>query len=214
MPRDPSGESGAKQVPLPTRRSYYYTTFTSFLQAQHLTLPVLVTDCSTTIAAIDDESDLKYHRIMTVGKQIVIDPTQDRLRSRVLALFEPRTTSSKFLATDRSTTTAAIDDESDLTYQKIVTVGEKVVIDRMQDRLLSRVFAVFEPSISPSQFLAADGTTATATATATQAIDDYESDLTYQKIMNVGKQVITDRSRDRLQSRVVYYLMNIHITSR
>ncbi|KAK3371005.1 6-phosphofructo-2-kinase-domain-containing protein [Lasiosphaeria ovina] len=44
--------------------------------------------------------------------------------------------------------------------------------------------------------------------------DGDENDLTYLKIMNVGKQVIINRIRDYLQSRVVYYLMNLHIRPR
>ncbi|TGO38514.1 hypothetical protein BGAL_0069g00110 [Botrytis galanthina] len=47
-----------------------------------------------------------------------------------------------------------------------------------------------------------------------ETIDDEESDLTYLKIMNVGKQVIINRIQDYLQSRVVYYLMNLHIKPR
>lgn len=47
-----------------------------------------------------------------------------------------------------------------------------------------------------------------------ETIDDDESDLTYLKIMNVGKQVIINRIQDYLQSRVVYYLMNLHIKPR
>lgn len=47
-----------------------------------------------------------------------------------------------------------------------------------------------------------------------QTIDDEESDLTYLKIMDVGKQVIINRIQDYLQSRVVYYLMNLHIKPR
>ena len=47
-----------------------------------------------------------------------------------------------------------------------------------------------------------------------QTIDEDESDLTYLKIMNVGKQVIINRIQDYLQSRVVYYLMNLHIKPR
>lgn len=44
--------------------------------------------------------------------------------------------------------------------------------------------------------------------------DGDEEDLTFLKIMNVGKQVIINRIRDYLQSRVVYYLMNLHIRPR
>jgi 6-phosphofructo-2-kinase/fructose-2,6-biphosphatase 2 len=44
--------------------------------------------------------------------------------------------------------------------------------------------------------------------------DGDEDHLTYLKIMNVGKQVIINRIQDYLQSRVVYYLMNLHIRPR
>lgn len=47
-----------------------------------------------------------------------------------------------------------------------------------------------------------------------QTIDTNESNMTYIKIMNVGKQVIINRIQDYLQSRVVYYLMNLHIKPR
>lgn len=47
-----------------------------------------------------------------------------------------------------------------------------------------------------------------------ETIDDEESDLTYLKIMDVGKQVIINAIQDYLQSRVVYYLMNLHIKRR
>jgi 6-phosphofructo-2-kinase / fructose-2,6-biphosphatase 2 len=47
-----------------------------------------------------------------------------------------------------------------------------------------------------------------------QTLGDDESDLTYIKIMNVGKQVIINKIQDYLQSRVVYYLMNLHIKPR
>ncbi|KAH6721722.1 fructose-bisphosphatase [Leptodontidium sp. 2 PMI_412] len=47
-----------------------------------------------------------------------------------------------------------------------------------------------------------------------QTIDEDESDLTYLKIMNVGKRVIINAIQDYLQSRVVYYLMNLHIKQR
>ena len=47
-----------------------------------------------------------------------------------------------------------------------------------------------------------------------QTIDEDENDITYLKIMNVGKQVIINRIQDYLQSRVVYYLMNLHIKPR
>ena len=41
-----------------------------------------------------------------------------------------------------------------------------------------------------------------------------EADLTYLKIMDVGKQVIISQIKDYLQSRIVYYLMNLHIRPR
>lgn len=44
--------------------------------------------------------------------------------------------------------------------------------------------------------------------------DGDEEHLTYLKIMDVGKQVIINRIQDYLQSRVVYYLMNLHIRPR
>ena len=47
-----------------------------------------------------------------------------------------------------------------------------------------------------------------------QTIDEEEDDLTYLKLMNVGKQCIINRIEDYLQSRVVYYLMNLHIKPR
>ncbi len=47
-----------------------------------------------------------------------------------------------------------------------------------------------------------------------ETIDEEEKDLTYLKIMNVGKKVIINAIQDYLQSRVVYYLMNLHIKQR
>ena len=47
-----------------------------------------------------------------------------------------------------------------------------------------------------------------------QTIDEDEKDLTYVKLIDVGNQVIINRIRDYLQSRVVYYLMNLHIRPR
>lgn len=44
--------------------------------------------------------------------------------------------------------------------------------------------------------------------------DQDEEDLTYLKIMDVGKQVIINRIQDYLESRVVYFLMNLHIRPR
>lgn len=47
-----------------------------------------------------------------------------------------------------------------------------------------------------------------------QTIDEDEQDLTYVKLINVGSQIIINRIQDYLQSRVVYYLMNLHIKAR
>ncbi|KAF1991408.1 fructose-2,6-bisphosphatase-like protein [Aulographum hederae CBS 113979] len=47
-----------------------------------------------------------------------------------------------------------------------------------------------------------------------QTIDEDESDLTYVKLIDVGQHVIINRIQDYLQSRVVYYLMNLHIKPR
>lgn len=47
-----------------------------------------------------------------------------------------------------------------------------------------------------------------------QTLDEDESDMTYVKLIDVGKQVIINQIQDYLQSRVVYYLMNLHIKPR
>lgn len=47
-----------------------------------------------------------------------------------------------------------------------------------------------------------------------QTLDEDEEDMTYCKIIDVGSQVIINRIQDYLQSRVVYYLMNLHIKPR
>ncbi|KAI9710192.1 MAG: Fructose-2,6-bisphosphatase [Chrysothrix sp. TS-e1954] len=47
-----------------------------------------------------------------------------------------------------------------------------------------------------------------------ETIDEDERHLTYVKLVNVGSQVIINRIQDYLQSRVVYYLMNLHIKPR
>lgn len=44
--------------------------------------------------------------------------------------------------------------------------------------------------------------------------DGDEDHLTYLKIMNVGRKVYINRIQDYLQSRVVYFLMNLHIRPR
>lgn len=47
-----------------------------------------------------------------------------------------------------------------------------------------------------------------------QTLDEDEADLTYCKLIDVGHQVIINQIKDYLQSRVVYYLMNLHIKPR
>ncbi len=47
-----------------------------------------------------------------------------------------------------------------------------------------------------------------------ETIDEDEKDLTYVKLIDVGRQVIINAIQDYLQSRVVYYLMNLHIKPR
>ena len=47
-----------------------------------------------------------------------------------------------------------------------------------------------------------------------ETIDEDEKDLTYVKLIDVGRQVIINQIKDYLQSRVVYYLMNLHIKPR
>ena len=47
-----------------------------------------------------------------------------------------------------------------------------------------------------------------------ETINENEKDLTYVKLIDVGKHVIINQIKDYLQSRVVYYLMNLHIKPR
>uniref|UniRef100_A0A673ZUS9 6-phosphofructo-2-kinase/fructose-2,6-biphosphatase 4b n=1 Tax=Salmo trutta TaxID=8032 RepID=A0A673ZUS9_SALTR len=48
-----------------------------------------------------------------------------------------------------------------------------------------------------------------------QPLDDVlDKDLSYIKIMDVGRRYLVNRVLDHIQSRIVYYLMNIHITPR
>lgn len=42
----------------------------------------------------------------------------------------------------------------------------------------------------------------------------YNRDLSYIKIMDVGRSYLVNRVMDHIQSRIVYYLMNIHVTPR
>jgi hypothetical protein len=47
-----------------------------------------------------------------------------------------------------------------------------------------------------------------------ETIDDDEDDLTYVKMIDVGAQIIVQGIQDMLQTRVVYFLMNLHIRPR
>ncbi|ERE74632.1 6-phosphofructo-2-kinase/fructose-2, 6-biphosphatase 4 [Cricetulus griseus] len=44
--------------------------------------------------------------------------------------------------------------------------------------------------------------------------EDLDRDLSYIKIMDVGQSYVVNRVADHIQSRTVYYLMNIHVTPR
>uniref|UniRef100_A0A8C5JZA6 6-phosphofructo-2-kinase/fructose-2,6-biphosphatase 4 n=1 Tax=Jaculus jaculus TaxID=51337 RepID=A0A8C5JZA6_JACJA len=44
--------------------------------------------------------------------------------------------------------------------------------------------------------------------------EDLDRDLSYIKIMDVGQSYVVNRVADHIQSRIVYYLMNIHVTPR
>lgn len=47
-----------------------------------------------------------------------------------------------------------------------------------------------------------------------ETIDEDEKELTFVKLIDVGQHVIINQIQDYLQSRVVYYLMNLHIRPR
>ena len=47
-----------------------------------------------------------------------------------------------------------------------------------------------------------------------QTIDESEKQLTYVKVTNIGHQVVINRIQDYLQSRLVYFLTNLHIKPR
>lgn len=48
-----------------------------------------------------------------------------------------------------------------------------------------------------------------------QALDEErESDLSFMKIYNTGEKVLVHKHEGHIQSRIVYYLMNIHIVPR
>lgn len=44
--------------------------------------------------------------------------------------------------------------------------------------------------------------------------EDKEKHLSYMKIFNTGEKVVVHKHEGHIQSRIVYYLMNIHITPR
>ncbi|KAG8132041.1 hypothetical protein E2320_009932, partial [Naja naja] len=43
---------------------------------------------------------------------------------------------------------------------------------------------------------------------------DYDKDLSFIKVINVGQRFLVNRVQDYIQSKIVYYLMNIHIQPR
>ncbi|XP_038946271.1 6-phosphofructo-2-kinase/fructose-2,6-bisphosphatase 2 isoform X11 [Rattus norvegicus] len=44
--------------------------------------------------------------------------------------------------------------------------------------------------------------------------DNYDKDLSFIKVMNVGQRFLVNRVQDYIQSKIVYYLMNIHVHPR
>ena len=44
--------------------------------------------------------------------------------------------------------------------------------------------------------------------------EEHEGHLSFMKIVNAGEKLIVNRHEGNLQSRIVYWLMNIHITPR
>uniref|UniRef100_A0A4W3J8M7 6-phosphofructo-2-kinase/fructose-2,6-biphosphatase 3 n=1 Tax=Callorhinchus milii TaxID=7868 RepID=A0A4W3J8M7_CALMI len=44
--------------------------------------------------------------------------------------------------------------------------------------------------------------------------DNYDKDLSFIKVINVGRRFLVNRVQDHIQSRIVYYLMNIHVHAR
>lgn len=43
--------------------------------------------------------------------------------------------------------------------------------------------------------------------------DEYDKDLSFIKVINVGRRFLVNRVQDYIQSKIVYYLMNIHVHS-
>lgn len=44
--------------------------------------------------------------------------------------------------------------------------------------------------------------------------EEIEKDLSFMKIYDTGEKVVVHKHEGHIQSRIVYYLMNIHITPR
>ncbi|MBN3323085.1 F262 bisphosphatase, partial [Atractosteus spatula] len=44
--------------------------------------------------------------------------------------------------------------------------------------------------------------------------DEYDKDLSFIKVINVGRRFLVNRVQDYIQSKIVYYLMNIHVHQR
>ncbi|OXB51241.1 UNVERIFIED_CONTAM: hypothetical protein H355_003390, partial [Colinus virginianus] len=44
--------------------------------------------------------------------------------------------------------------------------------------------------------------------------DDYDRELSLIKVIDVGRRFLVNRVQDHIQSRIVYYLMNIHVQPR
>ncbi|XP_069798389.1 6-phosphofructo-2-kinase/fructose-2,6-bisphosphatase 2-like isoform X2 [Narcine bancroftii] len=44
--------------------------------------------------------------------------------------------------------------------------------------------------------------------------DDYDKDLSFIKVINVGRRFLVNKVQDYIQSKIVYYLMNIHVHPR
>uniref|UniRef100_A0A673MLP3 6-phosphofructo-2-kinase/fructose-2,6-bisphosphatase 2 n=1 Tax=Sinocyclocheilus rhinocerous TaxID=307959 RepID=A0A673MLP3_9TELE len=43
--------------------------------------------------------------------------------------------------------------------------------------------------------------------------DEYDKNLSFIKVMNVGRRFLVNRVQDYIQSKIIYYLMNIHVHS-
>lgn len=86
---------------------------------------------------------------------------------------------------------------------------ESIILDNIKEvKLTSPDYANIDPEVAVNDFKA--------------RIDHYkdqyetvtEQDYTYIKLINVGSQVIINMIRGYLESRIVYYLMNLHIAPR